>query len=86
MGLGLVGGQGTMVTIVEGGEEVSKGSFKKQKNIMCFLGDGQGSCSAAGGCPSFAPVCSEFGYCQCASYVRGGQGCGPGVTYGGGTG
>ena len=34
VGLGLVGGQGTMVTIVEGGEEVSKGSFKKTKKII----------------------------------------------------
>ena len=47
------------------------------------LGAGQGSCSAAGGCPSWAPVCSEYGYCQCAGYVRGGPACGPGMGGGG---
>ena len=47
-------------------------------NQIC--GEGQGSCCAGSndGCPSEAPVCSEYGYCQCASYKPGDAECGPG--------
>ena len=47
-------------------------------NRIC--GEGQGSCCAGtnDGCPSEAPVCSEYGYCQCASYKPGDPECGPG--------
>merc|ERR1719206_15793 len=38
-------------------------------------GGGQGSCSSNYDCPQDNPVCSEHGYCQCASYRRGGADC-----------
>merc|ERR1711868_244136 len=43
-------------------------------------GTGQGACCAGSnaGCPSEAPICSEYGYCQCSTYVQGGPECGPG--------
>jgi len=42
-------------------------------------GMGQGACCAGSndGCPPEAPICSEYGYCQCASYQPGGPACGP---------
>jgi len=44
-------------------------------------GEGQGACCAGSneGCPSYAPVCSEWGYCQCSTYKPGGGECGPGM-------
>ena len=49
-------------------------------------GTGQGACCVGSndGCPPDAPVCSEYGYCQCASYTPGGPECGPGFSSGGG--
>jgi len=49
-----------------------------------ICGMGQGSCCAGSndGCPAEAPVCSEYGYCQCASYQPGGPECGPGFAGG----
>ena len=41
-------------------------------------GEGPGSCchgAPATTCPAHAPVCSEWGYCQCAEYVVGGPPC-----------
>ena len=51
-----------------------------QGNGGQVCGEGQGACCAGSndGCPSEAPVCSEFGYCQCAEYQPGGPECGPG--------
>ena len=51
------------------------------ENQIC--GTGQGACCAGSndGCPPEAPVCSEWGYCQCASYQPGGPECGPGFDY-----
>ena len=48
-------------------------------------GTGQGACCVGSndGCPPDAPVCSEYGYCQCASYTPGGAECGPGFGSGG---
>jgi len=45
-------------------------------------GEGQGGCCAGSnaGCPAYAPVCSEWGYCQCSTYTPGGGECGPGFT------
>ena len=45
-----------------------------------ICGVGQGSCCAGSndGCPPEAPICSEYGYCQCSSYQPGGPECGPG--------
>ena len=45
-----------------------------------ICGTGQGACCAGSndGCPEEAPVCSEWGYCQCASYKPGDPECGPG--------
>merc|ERR550525_1107572 len=45
-----------------------------------ICGTGQGACCAGSnaGCPAEAPVCSEWGYCQCSTYRRGGPACGPG--------
>ena len=31
------------------------------------------------GCPPEAPICSEYGYCQCSTYKTGGPACGPGI-------
>jgi hypothetical protein len=36
---------------------------------------GQGSCSSGADCPAGTPVCSEYGYCQCAAYRPGGPEC-----------
>ena len=51
------------------------------KPVGQVCGTGQGSCCAGSneGCPPQAPICSEYGYCQCASYKPGGPACGPGV-------
>merc|ERR1719450_852080 len=47
----------------------------------------QGSCCSSQDCPYEAPVCSEWGYCQCSSYQPGGPECGPGFgSVGGGQG
>merc|ERR1719239_2131211 len=46
----------------------------------------QGSCCSSQDCPHEAPVCSEWGYCQCSSYQPGGPECGPGFGSGGGGG
>merc|ERR1711970_951817 len=48
-------------------------------------GTGKGACCIGSntGCPPDAPVCSEYGYCQCASYTPGGAECGPGFGSGG---
>merc|ERR1712098_716642 len=35
----------------------------------------QGACSSNHDCPRDNPVCSEHGFCQCASYRRGGADC-----------
>jgi len=45
-------------------------------------GEGQGGCCVGSnaGCPAYAPVCSEWGYCQCSTYTPGGGECGPGFT------
>ena len=47
-------------------------------------GTGEGACCAGSneGCPPEAPICSEYGYCQCASYQPGGPECGPGFDKG----
>ena len=36
-------------------------------------GGAQGACSSSYDCPDYAPVCSEYGFCQNAGY-RPGQG------------
>jgi len=36
---------------------------------------GLGACSSNADCPAGTPVCSEYGYCQCAQYVPGGPEC-----------
>jgi len=48
--------------------------------VKAVCGTGQGACCAGSniGCPAEAPVCSEYGYCQCAAYLPGGPECGPG--------
>merc|ERR1711971_161790 len=46
----------------------------------------QGSCCSSQDCPHEAPVCSEWGYCQCSSYQLGGPECGPGFGSGSGEG
>merc|ERR1711868_251439 len=63
------GGQGQ-----EGGQ-VSRG----QTNGGQVCGMGHGACCAGSndGCPPEAPICSEYGYCQCSSYKPGGPECGP---------
>ena len=57
---------------IPGGEENEDGGQ------VC--GTGQGACCAGSndGCPPEAPICSEYGYCQCSSYQSGGSACGPG--------
>merc|ERR1712147_288713 len=51
-----------------------------QSNGDQICGEGQGACCAGSedGCLPEAPVCSEYGYCQCASYKPGDPECGPG--------
>merc|ERR1712227_14635 len=51
-----------------------------QGNGGQICGEGQGACCAGSndGCPPEAPVCSEWGYCQCAEYQPGDPECGPG--------
>ena len=69
-----------------GGPECGPGFDSNQvENVMDekegrICGKGQGACCAGSndGCPLEAPVCSEWGYCQCASYQPGGPECGPG--------
>ena len=47
-------------------------------------GTGEGACCSGSndGCPPEAPVCSEYGYCQCPEYMKGGSECGPGFDGG----
>ncbi len=35
----------------------------------------KGQCSSGTVCPHVNPVCSEYGYCQCASYRPGSKAC-----------
>ena len=62
-------------------------SFDQQNSIDGSLlneeqncGAGQGACCVGSndGCPPEAPICSEYGYCQCSTYQPGGPPCGPG--------
>ena len=56
------------------------GDMKSHEGDESVCGTGEGSCCYGSNddCTSEAPVCSEFGYCQCASYQPGGVECGPG--------
>jgi len=47
----------------------------KKKGAGGQSSSGQGACSSNGDCPVGTPVCSEYGYCQCAAYVPGGPEC-----------
>jgi len=49
-----------------------QGSAGKKKG---HASSGQGACSSNADCPTGTPVCSEYGYCQCAAYVPGGPEC-----------
>merc|ERR1712227_414449 len=53
---------------------------KVEPNDGQICGQGLGACCAGSndGCPPEAPICSEYGYCQCTSYKPGDPECGPG--------
>merc|ERR1712126_702775 len=65
----------------DGTEQITRRSIPGGQEVegqVC--GTGQGACCAGSneGCPPEAPICSEYGYCQCSSYQPGGPECGPG--------
>lgn len=56
----------------------SGGSKKKKTHAKVSAGGGgshKGNCSSSADCPTNTPVCSEYGYCQCASYTPGSPDC-----------
>ena len=40
-------------------------------------GDDEGSCSSESDCPDFAPICSQWGYCQTTDMPNGDPNAGP---------
>ena len=58
----------------QGGQGGSAGNKKKGAGGHSSS-SGQGACSSNADCPAGTPVCSEYGYCQCAAYVPGGPEC-----------
>ena len=50
-------------------------SSPSKKKGASHSSSGQGACSSNADCPAGTPVCSEYGYCQCAAYVPGGPEC-----------
>merc|ERR1711962_1859891 len=68
--------------VLAGGYGAAGGSQATVGSGGCGSGK-QGSCCSGADCPAEAPVCSEYGFCQCSSYQVGGPACGPGVGSGG---
>merc|ERR1711962_1218158 len=68
--------------VLAGGYGAAGGSQATVGTGGCGSGK-QGSCCSGADCPAEAPVCSEYGFCQCGSYQVGGPACGPGVGGGG---
>ena len=68
------GSGGEVQEVVQETEEAQESA--QEAEGVC--GEGPGSCchgAPATSCPPHAPVCSEWGYCQCAEYVVGGPPC-----------
>merc|ERR1711962_1719235 len=68
--------------VLAGGYGAAGGSQATVGTGGCGSGE-QGSCCSGADCPAEAPVCSEYGFCQCSLYQVGGPACGPGVGGGG---
>jgi len=57
-------------------KKFSGGGHKKTHSKVNVGGGGHtGNCSSNDDCPPNTPVCSEYGYCQCASYTPGSPDC-----------
>jgi len=75
-GAGTGGGGKRMKQKNQANKKFSGGGGKKKNQVKVVGGGGStGNCSSNDNCPADTPVCSEYGYCQCASYTPGSPDC-----------
>jgi len=78
-GIGVGGGgakKGNKQSNNQANKKFSGGGHKKTHSKVNVGGGGHtGNCSSNDDCPPNTPVCSEYGYCQCASYTPGSPDC-----------